>query len=247
MSSEAVRSYLLGMLEETLAVSMEEKYFTDRRFFLFVQSVETGLIEDYLAGRLTPVLKSRFEARYLEVPELRRRLGEVRDAQARKAAAFGGLRRPRLVMAVALALLCVAGMGVWTSRRRAPIAALPAAPVHPLLATLSLSPGLLKGESTPLARFTPSSKSGDVLLLLELPGQTVPRLCSVQLSLLTSKGQWKTVWAASEPVWSEAPPQAPRLAVRVDAALLVRGDYLVEVAGVANPLRETYSLRVSAP
>jgi len=233
------------MLGEEPAVLMEEKYFTDRRFFLFVQSVETGLIEDYLADQLTPVLKSRFEARYLEVPELRRRLEEVRNAQSRTPAVFAGFRNARLVMAAALALICLAGIGVWISRKGAAVATLPAPQVHPLLATVSLSPGLFKGESTSVARFTPSSKSGEVLLLLELPGQTVRRLCTVQLSLLLPSGQWKPVWTTSEPVWSAAPPEAPRLAVRVDAASLVRGDYLIDVVGVENPLHESYSLRVS--
>ena len=81
MSPEAVRSYLLGTLEEGEAASVEEKYFTDRNFFLFVQGVETALIEDYLSGRLAPSVKGHFEARYLSIPDLRQRVEEVRGTR----------------------------------------------------------------------------------------------------------------------------------------------------------------------
>ena len=76
-----MRSYLLGTSTKRAASSIEERYFTDRGFFLFVQAVETALIEDYLAGRLAPSTKKRFESRYLAVPDLRRRLDEIRGIQ----------------------------------------------------------------------------------------------------------------------------------------------------------------------
>jgi hypothetical protein len=118
MSSEPVRSYLLGTLEESCAAEIEQRYFTDRAFFHFVQAVETGLIEDYLAGRLLPSVKSRFEERYLTVPDLRRRVEEVRGTRVRARTAVAPVRPIRLVLIAAILLICVGGAALWLARSR---------------------------------------------------------------------------------------------------------------------------------
>src|SRR6266404_5807676 len=112
-SAEPVRAYLLGTLPEEESVALEERYFRDRDFFLWVRAVETRLIEDYLNGQLPAVTMQPFESRYLRVPELRRRLEEIRGE--RTAAARQNQRvliwgwRPIM----AAALICVAGATFW--------------------------------------------------------------------------------------------------------------------------------------
>src|SRR5882757_5684418 len=78
MYSEPVKAYLLGILDEGKAAEVEQKYFTDRAFFLFAQQEEQRLIEDYLADRLPPAEVRQFELRYLSVPELRDKVEQLR-------------------------------------------------------------------------------------------------------------------------------------------------------------------------
>jgi hypothetical protein len=244
MSSEPVRSYLLGTLEESSAAAVEERYFTDRRFFLFVQEMETVLIQDYLAGRLTTAEKIRFEARYLSVPDLRRRLEEVRALNLPAQVAGWQVRPARLLIA-AIIVVCVASVAFWGYNHRPRGDALSVSvPARPILATLSLSPGLLKGDAS-AARLASPTGEGDVLLVLELPGRPVQTLCSSQVSLALPSGSWKSVWSTPNPIWSTSSPGGQELTVRVDASRLVRGDYLVEVSSADGKVQETYNFRVS--
>jgi hypothetical protein len=245
MSSEPVRSYLLGTLEESCAAEIEQRYFTDRAFFHFVQAVETGLIEDYLAGRLLPSVKSRFEERYLTVPDLRRRVEEVRGTRVRARTAVAPVRPIRLVLIAAILLICVGGAALLLARSRMRVESLPvSAGAPPVLATLSLSPGVLKGAGAETPRLSPAPGDGSVRLLLDLPGQTSPLLCSVQVSLAAAGGAWRKVWSSPQPTLSTPSPGGQHLAVILDTSLLSRGDYLVEVLGSDGQVLETYSFRV---
>ncbi len=246
MSSEPVRSYLLGELEESAAATIEERYFTDRAFFLLVQSAETALIEDYLAGRLSPSSKERFESRYLAVPDLRRRLDEVRGRQAPARVVQRHLRLARLRLVAAALLLCLGGSALWLYRDRMRFQSLPTSAVtRPILATISLSPGLLKDSGSRLAHLRASSERGDVRLVLDLPGQTAMVVCSARVSAASTDGAWKTVWSTPHPVWSTPSQGGQQLALILDASLLGRGDYLVEVAGANRVVQETYVFHVS--
>jgi hypothetical protein len=233
------------MLGEKSTVSLEERYFTDRRFFLFVQAVETALIQDYLAGRLAPSVKSRFEARYLSVPELRLRLEEVRGTQTRPHVPRRKIPDARLLMA-AVILVCVGGAALWIYHNHTRFDSLPTStPARPVLATLSLSPGLLKGDGVEPARLAPVSRKGDVAFILELPGQDLETLCSAKLSRALPDGLWVSVWSTPQPVWSRTSQREQQLTLRVDTSVLTRGDYLLEVVGNGSKVRETYSFRVS--
>jgi hypothetical protein len=238
---------LLGTLEESRAVEIEQRYFTDRVFFRFVQEAETGLIEDYLAGRLPPSVKSRFEERYLTVPDLRRRVEEVRGTRVLVVPRAAAPVRPIRVFLMAAALLiCVGGAVFWLAGRRMPVARLPiAASASPVLATLSLSPGVLKGAGAETPQLSPSTGKGTVRLLLDLPGQRSPLLGSVRVSLASADGSWKQVWSSLRPILSTPVTGGQRVAVTLDASLLVRGDYLVEVFGADGQVIESYSFRVS--
>lgn len=241
-----MRSYLLGTLEESRAEEIERRYFTDRAFFHFVQSVETRLIEDYLAGRLRPLVKSRFEERYLTVPELQLRVEEVRGTCIPARTAVAPLRPIRLVLTAAIVLIGVGGAALWLARGRMPVAALPiptSAP--PVLATLSLSPGMLKGVGAKTPELSPATGRGSVRLMLDLPGQRSPLLGSVQVSLASAEGAWRKVWSSPQPTLSTPSPGGQHLAITLDASLLSRGDYLVEVLGADGQVLETYSFRVA--
>ncbi len=79
---ESVRPYLLGTLDNRHAVALEEKYFVDRNFFGRVKDAEITLIEDFHEHRLSTAEKLHFEKRYLEVPDLARRVQQVRQNSA---------------------------------------------------------------------------------------------------------------------------------------------------------------------
>jgi len=245
MISEPVRSYLLGTLGETDAASIEERYFTDRRFFLFVQEVETALIEDYLAGRLAPPIKSSFEARYLSVPDLRRRLEEIRGARTTDKAAPGQIRHGQFLLAAAILFLCVGGATLWMYVENLRTTPLPSLGSRPVLATLSLYPGVMKGDADKVARITPPSGNGDVRVVLELPGQGRPALCGAQVSIAAPSAGWKRVWFTPRPVWSMPSTGGQQVTLLLDSSLLVRGDYLVDVIGADARVHETYLFRVS--
>jgi hypothetical protein len=244
--SEPVRSYLLGILDESSAASIEERYFTDRGFFLFVQAVETALIEDYLAGRLAPSTRERFESRYLSVPDLHRRLNEVRERQVPARIVVGQIRYARLRLVAAAVLVCLGGSAFWLYRDRMRFDSLPMSTgTRPVLATISLSPGLLKDHAARSTQLSVLSARGDVRLVLDLPGQATQIFCSAQVSVASPDGTWKRVWSTPQPVWSMPSQGGQQLALILDASLLGRGDYLVEVAGTDKQVQETYSFRVS--
>jgi len=110
-----MRSYLLGTLDESTALSVEQRYFTDRHFFLFVQAAETTLIVDYLAGRLEPESRALFESRYLLIPHLKLRLEEIRSDVSQGDTARQAAVRSRRAMLI-LGLGGVAATLYWFSR-----------------------------------------------------------------------------------------------------------------------------------
>jgi hypothetical protein len=111
--SEPVRSYLLGQLADHEASALEEKYFTDRSFFLRVRVVEQELIEDYLENRLPRSERQQFEDRYLKVPALQRRLEEVRAQWARSLPAPQPAGGWAWRAAFAACLICALGTVAW--------------------------------------------------------------------------------------------------------------------------------------
>lgn len=66
--------YLLGELSEPERTTLEEKYFSDARFFDQLEKAESDLLDDYARGRLSAPLRQRLEQHYLTHPERRARL-----------------------------------------------------------------------------------------------------------------------------------------------------------------------------
>lgn len=246
MSSELVRSYLLGTLEENSAASVEERYFTDREFFLYVQAVETALIEDYLCGRLSASIKSRFEARYLSVPDLRRRLEEVRQQQIRAAADSRRVYGVRSLQVAAIVLVCIGGAIFWLYSDHFRFQRLPTQPtVRPILATLALSPGVSKGDRG--ATLALQKRDGDVELDLEIPGQRTQLLCSVEVLTVLADGGRQRVWLSPQLLSSHPFQGGQQVTLILASSLLPRGDYLVDLIGADSAAHETYVFRVSPP
>src|ERR1043165_8679136 len=90
ISTETVRAYLLGTLDRGAGSALEDEYFGTPALFTAILEEERWLILKYLDGGLPVDQRRLFEARYLEIPELRRRLERVktvRRAALRKRAA----------------------------------------------------------------------------------------------------------------------------------------------------------------
>jgi hypothetical protein len=62
------RCYLLGILDEPQQQELEQRLLTDETFSEELKIVEDELIDDYLAGRLTPAEREQFELHFLAAP-----------------------------------------------------------------------------------------------------------------------------------------------------------------------------------
>lgn len=89
--NEAIR-YFFGELSETEQTAMEEKFFADEEFSLFLDEVETDLIDSYIRDELEFSQKRKFEEKFL-VSEHR---------QSRVKAALVLLEKEKLLQPVAV-------------------------------------------------------------------------------------------------------------------------------------------------
>jgi hypothetical protein len=118
MSDGPYHRYLLGELPEEERDVLEDAYFSSDEGFAELQAAEDDLRDAYVAGRLPPDRRARFEARYLRTEDDRQRLQQARLLQLAAARARsseedrGRARRwpPLLGWAAALAGLAVAGL-----------------------------------------------------------------------------------------------------------------------------------------
>ena len=75
--------YLLDDLPQSDREGIEEKCLLDEEWFEQLQAMEAQLIRDYLKGDLDPEQRRRFQAKYLQVPDLKRKVylrSEMTDA-----------------------------------------------------------------------------------------------------------------------------------------------------------------------
>lgn len=70
---EALKSYLLGNLDEPRRGQLEERLLNDGEFFEELLISEDELVDNYVAGRLTDVEKKRFESHFLITPDRHRK------------------------------------------------------------------------------------------------------------------------------------------------------------------------------
>jgi hypothetical protein len=241
-----MKAYLLGQLSEDHAAVLEEKYFTNREFFLRVQSAETALISDYLDGSLSPAEKQHFESRYLQLPLLQRKVEQVRRQRADRSSAARASIWPHLRLAFGIATVLVLALGIWLYRVRpaTPPGASPMQPqVQPVI-VVHLTPGLVKGPGGQQAQFEPPAHGTTINLVLELPAESSPVQCQVKISRINADGRRITVWNSPGPILSSRENNSQVLTLQIGGSLLHPGDYIAEVWTEGGEIQETYSYRV---
>ncbi len=244
---EPVRAYLLGTIDDRDAAAMEQKYFVDRDFFLKLRNAETALIEDYLEGRLSRSDKRLFEKKYLEVPDLTRRVEEVRQDFREERSSVSRFRSPlwQLALAGAALSLLLAGAFVYLhAPQRTAVTRSDLPRIVPSVFTLRLTPGLSKGATAESVMTAPGD-GADVKLLLEMPGRNSAADYRAHLMAIGADGQRTEVWTSGT-LRPEAAPGGGVLPVALAGNLLRPGDYVVQVGLPGGATLESYLFRVRA-
>lgn len=192
ISDAVIVRYLLGELSAGEQDALERRYFGDSDLLDRIETVEDDLIDDYVAGALTPEQRRHFERHFL-TEERRER---VRMAEALQHAAPPRAARRTWVMPLAAALFVAALLTVvWLALRPRPAAPsaapvvvqtqprsepapqpkprvdppAPSAPSAPALqlATVTLFPGLTRGDDTPVVSLAQKTDAVRLEVLLE--------------------------------------------------------------------------------
>jgi len=244
---DLMRDYLLGKLDDQSSAKLEERYFADRPFFLRIQAVEFSLIEDYLRGKLSESDRQRFERRYRVVPEMCRRLEEVRQhlglpMPADLPPVFGFAWRP----ALAAVVMVVFGVGLWTywhirQEPRHDLAVVAPAVQLPVI-QLRLIPGQQKGENAGGAQVVLPASPAILRLELEFPDHAAA-FEGVATLYLAGDGERTVVWQSTQPVTSVRVAGGQSAIFELPTALLRRGDYIVD-AGPVHGAPSSYVFHV---
>lgn len=242
---EPVRAYLLGVPGEPDAAGLEERYFTDPDFLRQMNDSEQILIEDYLENRLSGLDRERFEGRYLVIPELTRRLGEVRAEHAPR-------WRPTLLrLALAAAALLAVGAGGWSLwQHSSPLlqgTARTGTPVQMAALEIRVSPGSVKGfgggNGGKTGEFSIPPGTRQVRLVFELPGRSGALDLVVRLRKVNADGGRSLVWT-SLPTRSGVAGTGGELKVLPDAGVLLPADYIAELVTTEGVVLESYAVRI---
>lgn len=206
------------------------------------------MIADYLDGNLPSAEKRYFEGRYLRIPQLQRKVDEVR----RQRNVLRPATRPPVWtnwrVAFALASILLLGFGIWIYRshltKPAELAARNQPPQANSAISIRISPGSVKGIDSKPAQFEPPANGSTIHLILELPGQLSPAQCQVKISMVGPDGRWVPVWSSPEPLRSSFDGTGQALTIKLVGAALQPGDYVVEAWTPNGEVRETYVYRV---
>ena len=232
---DAVKAYLLGMLNGRDADAVEDNYFTDPVYFRRIKAVETELIRRYLRGQLAGADRERFESRYRTIPELTKRLEEV-QASVVPGHHFQMLK-VRFALPVAALVLVAIGVSYFGYRLKPPQPNLHAASgraTTPVLPAIQLIPGNTMGSARAPQQFS-QPRAESVRLVFELPGRVEPLRCRVVLSLVDSRDQRVNVWS-SDAILSRTDGNSQQVDAEIKSETLRPGDYIAEVTTeVATP------------
>jgi len=259
---ERARAYLLGAVDERDGDLLEEAYFRSAEALETVEAAEEGLIEDYLSDGLTGAERERFERHYLATPARRTRVETIRRLTAAARRAASPIPAPRAafirpMLALAAAVVIVAGAGVWIAERsrqpdltgpgRAESAATPspesAGAVTSAVFAFSVSPVTVRGAEDTPALVVPS---GTAVVNLQLSGEgAAPPVARGRVLIRTVAGD--EVWQGPVVVSASRPPGVVAVA-EVPAARLRADDYTITLFEVAasgvESERYRYFLRV---
>ena len=236
-----IRQYLLGEADDFQQQQVEESLLVDETIPRQMAIVEDEIIEEYLAGELTPAERANFELHFL-MPQSRRenlrfsrafRQYIEKHPEAAPKAAEPRSRWspwwPRFAVAGAVVAIAAAGwLGLnrrtpgtptqQVSRNRAPVAAAPPTIV------LTLTPGLLRsGGQETILRTRPAADSVDVHL--ELP-QESSGFARYRARLATVEGN--EVWSQGE-----LKREGNSVNLTIPTSRLTRGDWRVALSGVS--------------
>jgi hypothetical protein len=258
---ERARAYLLGAVDERDSDLLEEAYFESGEALDTVVAAEEALIEDYLSERLTGPERERFERHYLAMPGRRTRVEAIRRlTAATRAAAPLPKARPvfiRPMLAIAAALVLVAGASVWIAQRShqtdlnsgahgespAPTSSGSAGAPTSTPFPFPVSPATVRGTQDTPALVVPS---GTVLVDLQLEGESAaPPVARGRVLIRTVAGD--ELWQGSIVAAANRPPGVVAVA-EVPAARLRADDYTITLfeidASGAESERYRYFLRV---
>lgn len=275
IESVRARRYLLGDTNDEETAVIEQKYFEDDEAVDRIAAAEDDLIEDYLAGQLTPADRDRFERGYLSVPAHRIRVETIRrlmtTATPRGSAQGGGGLAPKRTiryipwLALAASLLIVASAAFWmlspfgrpqassAANRTAPATPSSIAPPEQTPRTAPNAPRIFAVTISPVAVRSAAESArvvvpaGTDVVALRLESEGGGQLVARRVSIRTVAGT--EVWQGSVVTDGE---RTSGVAGRVDvpAASLPADDYMVTLYGVdrAGVEREwtQYFLRLRA-
>ena len=264
-----LRRYLLGRSSEDECAGIEREYLRDECSLERMLDVESELIEDYLADRLSGDERVSFDRHYLASPEHRRRLDVVRSLSAAASRSVQSSRQARTVsrswapmLAVAAALVIASAAAVVlvmrsrsgttrptaaasTSSSGSPSAGAPEprnSGTPPRVLAVSLAPGIVRSAGDAATIVIPSSIDV-VALQLETDGDVKAPARPVA-AIRTVSGD--EVWRGSAS--TDRLPTGVMARVEVPAERLSPDDYIVvlldSVANGAAQERARYVLRV---
>lgn len=126
---DLARRYLLGQLGETAQDEIEQRLIESAEVQERIAMVESELVDDYVAGRLAPPDRERFEQRYLTHAEGVRKVDHARLLRRRMTGGVSFSRpvrrrawlRPWQAVAASLLVATLAGLLSWQSRRELPL------------------------------------------------------------------------------------------------------------------------------
>ena len=241
-SDDHLRRYLLGALSEADEARLEDAYLGDPALVARLDDAEHDLVDDYVTGALTGDDRTRFERHYLTTAEHRQ---QVAVARALREAATADVPRPAsppraswpgwVLPLAAVVVLALAALLLTRSRTTPPpveVAQQPTAPAPApappvttpeapppsppiVLATVLLQSGLTRGAAdVATLRLAAATTHVDV----QFPADAVVAGASARIE--TPEGAV---------VFTGPIETAPTPHVRVPAASLPAGDYLVVV------------------
>lgn len=259
--SEPVRAYLLGQIEGAEAVALEEKYFMDRSFFLRVQAVEKGLIEEYLENRLPKSERQQFESRYLKIPALRQRLEEVRaewavSRPAPKSASWWAWRAA--FAACVIGAVGIAWIYVHEHRARSEAVTQAKHAQEEKVLTIRLGDSIKGSRSNGLGNMGPREgrriefqlppMGGSIRFSAYLIRETSTVFCTPEISMINADESRTKIWSSDEAVASVPANGGQELTVAVDSSVFHPGGaYALKLVRPDGTFDEFQRFHVTGP
>lgn len=249
---KAIRQYLLDLTQHEEQPSVEERLLTDSAFYEELLIAEDELIDEYLAGELSPSEQRNFEGHFPVTAERQQKLRFARALQryvaespSRKSSGvptpkwwhpsiFLSFKNPVASVSLAVAILLLV---VGVSR----VAVMNWRPQKPRGAAVIvvLTPGLVR-EGGEIKKISISPDTDAVQLRLAL---TANEHQSYRVVLLTSQGA--NVWTGTN-LRAEQVAEGKFIVLNLPANILSREDYQAKVSGQADfEDVASYTFRVS--